>query len=54
MVEPALTDAPEVTAVRSGATTPPAVSAETVAKIRSENASRTAPWTAAELLKIGN
>ena len=32
----------------------PAVSAETVAKIRSENASRTAPWTSAELLKIGN
>lgn len=32
----------------------PAVSAETVAKIRSENASRTAPWTADELLKIGN
>jgi len=32
----------------------PAVSAETVAKIRAENASRTAPWTAAELLKIGN
>jgi mono/diheme cytochrome c family protein len=32
----------------------PAVSAETVAKIRAENASRTAPWTAPELLKIGN
>ena len=32
----------------------PAVSAETVAKIRSENASRTTPWTAPELLKIGN
>lgn len=30
------------------------VSVETVAKIRSENAGRTAPWTAAELLKIGN
>jgi len=32
----------------------PAVSAETVAKIRNENASRTSPWTAPELLKIGN
>ena len=32
----------------------PAVSAETVAKIRAENATRTAPWTAAELLKFGN
>ena len=32
----------------------PPVSAETVAKIRAENASRTAPWTAPELLKIGN
>ena len=31
----------------------PAVSAETVAKIRTETAGRTAPWTAAELLKIG-
>jgi len=32
----------------------PAVSAETVAKIRTENAGRTSPWTAPELLKIGN
>ncbi len=32
----------------------PAVSAETVAKIRSETASRSGPWTAPELLKIGN
>lgn len=32
----------------------PAVSPETVAKIRAENASRTSPWTAPELLKIGN
>ena len=31
----------------------PAVSAETVAKIRAENASHTAPWTADELLKLG-
>jgi len=30
----------------------PAVSAETVAKIRAENASRTAPWSADELLKL--
>lgn len=32
----------------------PAVSAEAVAKIRAENTTRTAPWTAPELLKIGN
>lgn len=31
----------------------PPVSAETVAKVRAENAGRTAPWTAAELQKIG-
>jgi len=31
----------------------PEVKAETVARIRAETASRTAPWTAAELLKIG-
>ncbi len=31
----------------------PAVSPETVAKIRAETASRTSPWTAAELLRIG-
>lgn len=32
----------------------PAVSAETVAKIRAEHAGRTAPWTAPELQKFGN
>jgi mono/diheme cytochrome c family protein len=31
----------------------PAVGAETVAKIRAENATRTAPWSADELLKLG-
>ena len=32
----------------------PEVKAETVARIRAELGSRTAPWSAAELLKIGN
>ncbi|MES1194555.1 MAG: cytochrome c, partial [Opitutus sp.] len=32
----------------------PEVKPETVARIRAELGSRTAPWTAAELLKIGN
>ncbi len=34
--------------------TAPAVTPEAVAKVRAELAGRTAPWTAAELLKVGN